>query len=583
MVDETITAPLPAIPPPSAPVEKLQDDSIKETFESIVIAFILAFVFRAYVVEAFVIPTGSMAPTLMGEHLRITCEQCGYHFTVDTPATLPSQPVNGRQLNRDEPYACPMCLYQQPVLRDTYVSAGDRILVHKYLYSIFEPQRWDVVVFRAPHKPQTNFIKRLVGLPGQDTMIYEGNIYYNATPKRDGNWQDDEGWLIARKTDPKENPHAIQVQNAVWQPIYHSQYVPLDAGEEKPANRGGRWRLPWVAGQRGNAAAWKRSGLPGDDLSTASGYRFESDQLGEIRFDFARMWLQGTAGSFPYGQKRGAIVIPIEDIRLSAGFQPQQGGLAISLRTTARLDDPRGVMRQLSAGIDAQGNVSLTRSDQREPIATATVSASVAGRTRDVELWYVDQEASVWVDGQRVIFKRFDLAMPDLIKRAPPGELIENPNGGEPLRVDTAHIRRLLVPDVAIEVSGSPVTVHRVELDRDLHYMGGAGREMGKSTVVPGENGAGPAGSPVFLAEDEFFCLGDNSPFSADSREWNQVDPWVLQNAFAQGKDYYEATGVVPRRLMMGKAFFVYFPSPVGFSPRKTPMFPDFGKMRLIH
>ena len=37
------------------------DDTIKDTFEAIVIAFILAFVFRAYVVEAFVIPTGSMA------------------------------------------------------------------------------------------------------------------------------------------------------------------------------------------------------------------------------------------------------------------------------------------------------------------------------------------------------------------------------------------------------------------------------------------------------------------------------------------------------------------------------------------
>src|SRR5258705_43367 len=53
---------------------------VKETVESILIAFILAFVFRAFVVEAFVIPTGSMAPTLLGAQMRFTCKECGYTF-----------------------------------------------------------------------------------------------------------------------------------------------------------------------------------------------------------------------------------------------------------------------------------------------------------------------------------------------------------------------------------------------------------------------------------------------------------------------------------------------------------------------
>src|SRR6476659_4851217 len=56
------------------------EGSVKETIESILIAFILAFVFRAFVVEAFVIPTGSMAPTLMGAHARFHCDDCGYRF-----------------------------------------------------------------------------------------------------------------------------------------------------------------------------------------------------------------------------------------------------------------------------------------------------------------------------------------------------------------------------------------------------------------------------------------------------------------------------------------------------------------------
>src|SRR6476620_5169111 len=59
------------------------EGSIKETIEQILVAFILAFVFRAVVVEAFVIPAGSMAPTLLGAHMRFTCDDCGYAFTVN--------------------------------------------------------------------------------------------------------------------------------------------------------------------------------------------------------------------------------------------------------------------------------------------------------------------------------------------------------------------------------------------------------------------------------------------------------------------------------------------------------------------
>src|SRR5437016_12285318 len=59
------------------------DGNIKETIESILIAFILAFIFRAFVVEAFVIPTGSMAPTLLGAHMRFRCQDCGYRFDVN--------------------------------------------------------------------------------------------------------------------------------------------------------------------------------------------------------------------------------------------------------------------------------------------------------------------------------------------------------------------------------------------------------------------------------------------------------------------------------------------------------------------
>jgi signal peptidase I len=52
----------------------------RETVESIVVAFVLAFLFRTFEAEAFVIPTGSMSPSLQGQHKDVVCTQCGYSF-----------------------------------------------------------------------------------------------------------------------------------------------------------------------------------------------------------------------------------------------------------------------------------------------------------------------------------------------------------------------------------------------------------------------------------------------------------------------------------------------------------------------
>src|SRR5215204_5485668 len=73
----------PAVP---AMAHAHHDGGVKETVESILVAFILAFIFRAFVVEAFVIPTGSMAPTLLGAHMRFRCNDCGYRFEANYSA-----------------------------------------------------------------------------------------------------------------------------------------------------------------------------------------------------------------------------------------------------------------------------------------------------------------------------------------------------------------------------------------------------------------------------------------------------------------------------------------------------------------
>src|SRR5690349_15745307 len=75
-----------AVVSPQSNSSSADDGSIKETIEAILVAFILAFIFRGFVVEAFVIPTGSMAPTLLGAHMRFVCDDCGYQFDVNYQA-----------------------------------------------------------------------------------------------------------------------------------------------------------------------------------------------------------------------------------------------------------------------------------------------------------------------------------------------------------------------------------------------------------------------------------------------------------------------------------------------------------------
>ncbi len=55
------------------------------------------------------------------------------------------------------------------------VFSGDRILAVKFL----KPRRWDIVVFRSPENPSIFYVKRIVGLPGEEIIIKDGQIMAN--------------------------------------------------------------------------------------------------------------------------------------------------------------------------------------------------------------------------------------------------------------------------------------------------------------------------------------------------------------------------------------------------------------------
>src|SRR5690606_31543489 len=82
--------------------------------------------------------------------------------------------------------------------------------------------------------------------------------------------------------------------------------------------------------------------------------------------------------------------------------------------------------------------------------------------------------------------------------------------------------------EVRWQFSGSPVTLHRVQMDRDLYYRA-AELEEGRQPDLRGPAfGTHPANLAV-LGEDHFYMLGDNSQASLDSRLWGYPHPIVAE------------------------------------------------------
>ena len=127
-----------------------QENALWETVSVVVQALILALVLRTFLFQPFNIPSGSMKPTLLvGDYLFVSKFSYGY-----------------------SKYSFPF----SPNLFSGRIWSG-------------EPERGDVIVFRPPHQLNTDFIKRVVGLPGDKIQLKDSVLYLNGKPvdrKEDG-------------------------------------------------------------------------------------------------------------------------------------------------------------------------------------------------------------------------------------------------------------------------------------------------------------------------------------------------------------------------------------------------------------
>jgi signal peptidase I len=144
-------------------------------FSLLAAIFMLAFVFgiiKPFVVEAFIVPTNSMAPTVRGWHTETECPRCG--GLLISPDLPPSERAGAIF---DQTGICASCFKTSVAARAGLTHAPDRIMVNKLLV----PQRWDIVVVRDPTHPATKYPRRLVGLPGETVSIAGGAVVINGT------------------------------------------------------------------------------------------------------------------------------------------------------------------------------------------------------------------------------------------------------------------------------------------------------------------------------------------------------------------------------------------------------------------
>jgi signal peptidase I len=140
---------------PNMVKRKAKSSTLGDNIKTIIYAGLIAVVIRTFLFEPFFIPSGSMVPTLLvGDYVFVAKYAYGYtHFSF--------------------PFSPPLFSGRIPA---------------------WQPKRGDVVVFRLPRDTSIDYVKRVIGLPGDTIQVTNGELYINGAevPRTDdGNYTDD--------------------------------------------------------------------------------------------------------------------------------------------------------------------------------------------------------------------------------------------------------------------------------------------------------------------------------------------------------------------------------------------------------
>jgi signal peptidase I len=542
---------------PSTAGTEVQTNSLREIVETVVFVVVLVLLLKSFSAEAFVIPTGSMATTLWGYQKDVVCPQCGFKFPVNC-----SDEGEGKTQDHLAGGTCPNCRFPIDFNREhLYLDCrtGDRVLVAKYFYDsgLVNPNRLDVVVFKYPEKPQINqlaqnYIKRLIGLPRETIGIYYGKLYV-LSPDRGQQYPEDLTnvpevrrweWPHMHKDDAKElllDPKTpFELVRKPPKKILSMRRIVFD-NDFQPHDLEGKLPPRWA--DDGSSPSWLPDGPTGFRHPPQSGeamawlrYRhiLRAGPQPELITDFMGY------NSKVYGNSRHGMEHPV----------PSHNWVGdLILESEATVEEPSGeLVLELSKSGDrfqarwdlTSGTCSLWRLAGGQEIKLASAATAVRKKgTYHLRFANVDERLTVWVD-EKLAF-------------------------GDGVIYDAPSIRRPTANDLqpaSIGIQGGGVRVRKLQLWRDTYYtvtvdqrladapgmrdIGGgdeAERERRYHELLSNpdrweEAFANMPSTTMYVQPGHYLCLGDNSPESSDGRSW----------------------GLVPNRLMLGRALLVYWP-----------------------
>ncbi len=138
----------------------------REYFESIIFALIIALIVRTFVVQAFKIPSGSMENTLaIGDYILVN----KFIYGIEIPFT-------GR-----------------------------------HLFPLRNPRRGDIAVFEYPEDPSRDFVKRVIGLPGDRIQVIDKKVFVNGKPYVNPHEIHKDSAIIPAGVNPRDNTGVITV------------------------------------------------------------------------------------------------------------------------------------------------------------------------------------------------------------------------------------------------------------------------------------------------------------------------------------------------------------------------------------
>ena len=352
----------------------------------------------------------------------------------------------------DECIICPNCGQRNDDTDEITTRRGDRVLLDRLAYRRRLPRRWDLVAFRTPDDDDYLEIKRVVGLAGETVSIRNGDIYIDER--------------IQRKTLDQLRAMAVLVHDADYQPVV--------AGETLP----GRWRA------ESSPSSWFQAGSEGQ-FSTAPILTGRTDWLTYhhwrcMKGPWPRTDEYAILDNYGYNQGVSRRLHRVSDVLLVCRVRISTGSGAL-----------RFGVHDGYAWFDISLSVNTREASAvcgRQELARAPLPKLAYARGVTIEVATCDQQVLLAIE------RRLVLRVPYTV-----GELPFEPSV-RPLRIGAA---------------GVGVVVQRLQIFRDVHYLGprGLGRPWASS---------GP------LQSDDVFVIGDNVPVSRDSRHWKQ--PGVARN-----------------------------------------------------